>query len=66
MKKVYLSVLGITVFGLSGVAQKHIAQPLTNSKNSLIEHTVKKETQVSSKGIIIWQNDFSNPAEWTA
>ena len=42
MKKVYLSALGITVFGLSGVAQKHIAQPLTNSKNSLIEHTVKK------------------------
>jgi hypothetical protein len=66
MKKVYLSALGITVFGLSGVAQKHIAQPLTNSKNSLIEHTVKKETQVSSKGIIIWQNDFSNPAQWTA
>ncbi|MFM7663379.1 MAG: T9SS type A sorting domain-containing protein [Bacteroidota bacterium] len=66
MKKVYLSVLGITVFGLSGVAQKHIAQPLTNSKNSLLEHTVKKETQVSSKGIILWQNDFSNPAQWTA
>lgn len=65
MKKVYLSALGITVFGLSGVAQKHIAPPLTNSKNSLMENASKKEAHVSSKGIILWQNDFSNPAQWT-
>ncbi|NDB34727.1 MAG: T9SS C-terminal target domain-containing protein [Flavobacteriia bacterium] len=66
MKKVYLSVLAVTAFGFSVLAQKHVAQPLTNSKHSLVESAVKKEVQSTTKGVIIWQNDFSNPAQWTA
>lgn len=65
MKKIYLSVLGITLFGGFAVAQKFTAPALSNSKFSHTDFGVKQEVENEVKGIVLWQNDFSNPANWT-
>jgi len=65
MKKVYLSFFGVLAFGLVGVAQKNTAKPLHTKKFAPLELKAKPGVHNPTKGITIWQNDFSNPADWT-
>jgi len=65
MKKVYLSFFGIVAFGLVGLAQKTTAQPLNPKKFAPLDMKAKPGVVNTNKGIILWQNDFSNPGEWT-
>lgn len=65
MKKVYLSFFGVLAFGLVGVAQKNTAKPLNTKKFAPLELKAKPGVVAPEKGITIWQNDFSNPAQWT-
>jgi hypothetical protein len=64
MKKVYLSFFGVLAFGLVGVAQKNTAKPLNTKKFAPLELKAKPGVVAPEKGITIWQNDFSNPAQW--
>ena len=65
MKKVYLSFFGVLAFGLVGVAQKNTAKPLNTKKFAPLELKAKPGVIAPEKGITIWQNDFSDPAQWT-
>ena len=65
MKKVYLSFFGVLAFGLVGVAQKNTAKPLNTKKFAPLELKAKPGVVAPEKGITIWQNDFSNAAQWT-
>ena len=65
MKKVYLSFFGVLAFGLVGVAQKNTAKPLNTKKFAPLELKAKPGVSTPEKGITLWQNDFSNPAQWT-
>lgn len=65
MKKVYLSFFGVLAFGLVGVAQKNTAKPLNTKKFAPLELKAKPGVVTPEKGITIWQNDFSNAAQWT-
>ncbi len=65
MKKVYLSFFGVLAFGLVGVAQKNTAKPLNTKKFAPLELKAKPGVVAPAKGITIWQNDFSNAAQWT-
>jgi hypothetical protein len=65
MKKVYLSFFGVMAFGLVGVAQKNTAKPLNTKKFAPLELKAKPGVVAPEKGITIWQNDFSNAAQWT-
>jgi hypothetical protein len=65
MKKVYLSFFGVLAFGLVGVAQKNTAKPLNTKKFAPLELKAKPGVVAPEKGITIWQNDFSNPLQWT-
>lgn len=65
MKKVYLSFFGVLAFGLVGVAQKNTAKPLNTKKFAPLELKAKPSVIAPEKGITIWQNDFSNAAQWT-
>lgn len=65
MKKVYLSFFGVLAFGLVGIAQKNTAKPLNTKKFAPLELKAKPGVVAPEKGITIWQNDFSDPAEWT-
>ena len=65
MKKVYLSFFGVLAFGLVGVAQKNTAKPLNTKKFAPLELKAKPGVVAPEKGITIWQNDFSDPAQWT-
>ena len=65
MKKVYLSFFGVMAFGLVGVAQKNTAKPLNTKKFAPLELKAKPSVIAPEKGITIWQNDFSNAAQWT-
>ena len=65
MKKVYLSFFGVLAFGLVGVAQKNTAKPLNTKKCAPLELKAKPGVVAPEKGITIWQNDFSNAAQWT-
>jgi hypothetical protein len=65
MKKVYLSFFGVLAFGLVGVAQKNTAKPLNTKKFAPLELKAKPGVIAPEKGITLWQNDFSDPAQWT-
>jgi hypothetical protein len=52
-------------FGLVGVAQKNTAKPLNTKKFAPLELKAKPGVVAPEKGITIWQNDFSNPLQWT-
>ena len=65
MKKVYLSFFGVLAFGLVGVAQKNTAKPLNTKKFAPLELKAKPGVIAPEKGITIWQNDFSDLAQWT-
>ncbi|MFM7594907.1 MAG: hypothetical protein ACKO4Y_01880, partial [Flavobacteriales bacterium] len=64
MKKVYLSFFGVLAFGLVGVAQKNTAKPLNTKKFAPLELKAKPGVVNTNKGVVLWQNDFSNPGEW--
>jgi len=65
MKKVYLSFFGLMAFGFLGLAQKNTALPLNTKKLASLDIKAKPGVVNTNKGITLWQNDFSNPAEWT-
>lgn len=65
MKKVYLGLFGVFALSFSGIAQKNTAKPLNTKKFAPLELKAKPFVNAPEKGITLWQNDFSNPAEWT-
>jgi hypothetical protein len=65
MKKVYISFFGMLVIGVSALAQKHNAPALTAKKFESLEIKAPKGNIATTKGITLWSNDFSNPAQWT-
>ena len=65
MKKVYLSFFGLMAFGFLGLAQKNTALPLNTKKLASLDIKAKPGVVNTNKGITLWQNDFSNPAQWT-
>ena len=64
MKKVYLGLFGVFALSFSGIAQKNTAKPLNTKKFAPLELKAKPGAINTNKGIILWQNDFSNPGEW--
>ena len=65
MKKVYISFFGMLVMGVTAMAQKHNATLLNTKKFESLEIKAPKGNIATTKGITLWSNDFSNPAQWT-
>jgi hypothetical protein len=62
MKKIYVCLVGLLAAGTL-VAQKN--SPVLNGKrNPLIQEKAPKGVFAQPKGITLWQNDFSNQADW--
>lgn len=64
MKKVYLSVFGMLVCGMA-LGQKNSATLAPKNAVSF-DKKAPKGIIAEPKGIILWQNDFSTPTDWTA
>ena len=62
MKKVYLCLIGLFAIGAVN-AQKSVSV-LDGKKNLFIQQKAPKGNFDQLKGITIWSNDFSNPADW--
>lgn len=64
MKKVYLSFFGILAFGLA-IGQKTSGPALNSKKFESLDKKAAHGIVSVPKGIILWQNDFSSPTQWT-
>jgi hypothetical protein len=62
MKKIYLSLTGILAVGVL-MAQKN-SPVLNGKKNQFIQEKSPKGAHIQPKGIVLWENDFSNAADW--
>lgn len=65
MKKIYIGILAVA---FAGTASAQIAKQSTKNavnKFNTISEVPAKATVNEVKGITLWSNDFSNPADWT-
>jgi hypothetical protein len=63
MKKIYVCLVGLLAAGTL-VAQKN-SPVLNGKKNPFIQEKAPKGNFSQTKGVTLWQNDFSNQADWT-
>lgn len=64
MKKIYVSLIGLLAFG-STYAQVSNVAPLSKKNSQMIGQVKPSKAIPSEKAVILWEDDFSTPANWT-
>lgn len=65
MKKIYISLLSLLALNTVSAQAVNNSDLSPAKKSSSFTEKVKATAIVPTKGITLWQSDFSNPADWT-
>lgn len=65
MKKIYIGILAVAFAGTASAQTVKQATKNAVNKFNTISEVPAKATVNEEKGITLWSNDFSNPAQWT-
>ena len=65
MKKIYLAVAFLSIWGSTVFGQLPTKAIESKKKNVSFDSYVKSTKNPVPKGVVIWQNDFSDGSEWT-